>query len=169
VKYRPLNSIELVGANKMRRALTERIVAALPGILGAVGISVYVTTPERVDEKPAPGSSTVPVTFQTTNFVVWGELLNEQDPDTSEQIALAHLKEAVRAATVQLTELEAQVAHRSEQRRKAKEERREAQVGDGQVAAVEPAAPGQNQDVPEVRGEDQGAAPPVPKPKASDS
>lgn len=108
-----LTGLELIGSQKARHAIAGRLAGAIAYALGAVGVTMHLTTQDgEADPK------TNEVTFTTQTHIQWTQHLGVLDQESQEKIVLAHLRSAVKADERQVLEFgaqfEAAAKHRSE-------------------------------------------------------
>lgn len=105
--------LEVLGAQKARRAMASRITDALPYITGAIGVTVIATMQDGPGD-PTTGS----VPFSVYTYLSWGAAFHAQDIKDQEQIAFAHVEQSISLLQQQLETLHA----RSEERKRLEAE-----------------------------------------------
>jgi len=102
---RELLGLELLGAQKARRAMAARLADAVAHVLGAIGVTVTVTLQDGAGD-----SKTGAVPFSTYCYLSWGRGFHAQAQEDQRKIARAHLEESLVAITKQREALEAAMA-----------------------------------------------------------
>lgn len=102
--------MELVGAQKARRAMAARLADAVAHVLGGIGVSLTVTVQ---DSEGDPKTGAVP--FSTYSYCSWGAAFHQQAPEDQEKLALAHLAESIEALRKQYAGIQKQALERKDQ------------------------------------------------------
>lgn len=101
---RPISPLELIGAQKARRATAARLADAVAHVLGSIGVSLTVTVQ---DAEGNPKTGAVP--FSTYSYCSWGSAFHAQATEDQEKIALAHITESIAALQKQLAAIQQQI------------------------------------------------------------
>lgn len=113
--------LEVLGAQKARRAMASRLADAVAHILGGIGVSLTVTIQD------AEGNvKTGAVPFSTYSYCSWGAAFHAQAVEDQEKIAVAHLSESIVALQKQLAAIQQQIINR-----------KDAPLGDAQIEGEE--------------------------------
>ena len=108
-----LAGLELLGAQKARRAMASRLADAVAHVLGGIGVTLTVTIQESEGD-----TKTGAVPFSTYVYVSWGASFHAQAVEDQEKIAVAHLTESIEGLQKQLSALNAQIIERKDQDQK---------------------------------------------------
>ena len=106
----PVSPLELLGAQKARRAMASRLADAVVHVLGAIGVSLTVTVQDS-DGDPKTGA----VTFSTYSYGSWGQVFHQQAVEDQEKLAVAHISESIIALQKQLGALQQQIIARQDE------------------------------------------------------
>lgn len=104
-----LQGLELLGAQKARRAIAARLADAVAHVLGGIGVTLTVTIQEAEGD-----TKTGAVPFSTYAYVSWGAPFYAQAIEDQEKIAVAHITESIEALQKQLAGLNAQIIARKD-------------------------------------------------------
>jgi len=102
---RPLRGLELLGAQKARRAIAQRLADAMCHVLGGIGVTLAITIQEAEGD-----SKTGAVPFSTYLYVSWGRSFHAQAIEDQHKIASAHVQETLKGMQRQADMIEALVA-----------------------------------------------------------
>lgn len=105
----PRSPLELVGAQKARRAMAARLTDAVAHVLGGIGVSLTVTIQ---DAEGDPKTGAVP--FSTYSYCSWGAPFHAQAVEDQEKIAVAHVSESIVALQKQLANIQQQILDRKD-------------------------------------------------------
>ncbi len=106
---RQISPLELLGAQKARRAIAARLADAVAHVLGGIGVSLTVTIQ---DAEGDPKTGAVP--FSTYSYCSWGAAFHAQAAEDQEKIAVAHISESIVALQKQLAAVQQQILDRKD-------------------------------------------------------
>jgi hypothetical protein len=104
-----VSPLELIGAQKARRAMASRLADAVAHVLGGIGVSLTVTIQDAEGD-----TKTGAVPFSTYSYCSWGAAFHAQAVEDQDKIAVAHIGESIVALQKQLAAIQQQIINRKD-------------------------------------------------------